>query len=209
MFMSGRSINNTNVMRRMFFVFLLLAGCPAFAKPLAPAIAGEMMVVTNVLQLRQAAHKYPESLVAFSLDGTVVDGNADLGIIVFQDDSGTEILQTSLAGRPLFPGQHVCLRGTNFVKSAAFGLDIGQGPFIDNDGLHPDFERTGSIYLRKGNYPIQVLWFNYTSFRSLNLEYSGPNFTRRKIPDSDLIRSANVQPDESTYFATGLNYKCF
>ncbi|MGC9942856.1 MAG: histidine kinase [Verrucomicrobiota bacterium] len=206
--MSGRSIT-ANLVARVAFIVLLLAGSSVFAKPLVPPISAGMIVVTNVLQLRHLANDNPPSLVALSLLGTIVDENIDLGIIVFQDDSGTEILQTTLADRPLYPGQRVCLHGTSFARSAAYGVDLDRGPLIDNDGLHPELERSGSIYLRKGNYPIQVLWFNYTSFRSLSLDYSGPDFARRKIPDSALIRSKNVRPDGSTNFIKGLNYQCF
>jgi signal transduction histidine kinase len=208
MFMSGRSIT-MNVMLRMVFVALLLAARSVFAEPLVPSTPGELALVTNILQLRLVANNNPGSLVALSLHGTIVDKNVDLGIIVLQDDSGTEILQTSQADQRLFPGQKICLQGTSFVRSAAFGVNIDGGPLIDNDGLHPEFERSESIYLKAGNYPIQVLWFNYTRFGSLTVEYSGPNIARTKIPDSALIRSTRVRPDGGIDFAAGLNYICF
>ena len=206
--MSGPSIT-VKVMVRMAFAVLLLAGYPVFAEPLVPSMAGELKVVTNVLQLRHVANNNPGSLVSILLQGSIVDKNADVGIIVFQDDSGTEILMTTLADRSQFPGQLICLQGTSFLRSSAFGVNIDRGPLIDNDGLHPESERTGSIYLRTGNYPIQVLWFNYTRFRSLSVEYSGPNLPRRKIPYSALIHSTSVRPDGTMNFRTGLNYRCF
>lgn len=208
MFMSRRPIT-VNVMAHMAFFVLLLVGRSVFAEPPDPSMAGGLTIVTNLHQLRLVANNNPGSLVVLSLHGTIIDKNVGIGIIVLQDESGTDILETTQADQSLFPGQSICLQGTSFVRSAAFGVNIDRGPLIDNDGLHPKLERTGSIYLKTGNYPIQVLWFNYTRFRSLSVEYSGPNFTRRNIPDSALIRSNSVRPDGSTNFKRGLSYSCF
>ncbi|MGA2248203.1 MAG: hypothetical protein ABSH48_24735, partial [Verrucomicrobiota bacterium] len=172
------------------------------------SMAGNIPLVTNVLQLRHAANDDPGSLVEFSLQGTVVEFNASVGIIVLQDESGIELLETPLAGLALVSGQEIRLEGTNFVVPSAFGVDIERRPLVDNDGLHSESERSGSVYLRKGRFPIRVLWFNYTRFRSLSVEYSGPNFARRKIPDAALF-SASVLPDGSLEYAPGLKYRCF
>jgi signal transduction histidine kinase len=194
----------------MAFVLLwsLVAGSPVLAVVPTGPRTGNITLVTNVVQLRNAANDDPGSLVAFSLQGTVVEINANAGLIVLQDESGIEMLETSLAGLALIPGQQIRLQGTNFVVPSAFGVDIERRPLVDNDGLHPEFERTGSVYLKKGHFPIQVLWFNYTRFRSLSIEYSGPNFARRKIPDSALF-SAMVLPSGGVNYAGGLNYHCF
>ena len=153
MFMSGRS---TPVVVAVCMAFVVLwfpvAGSPALAGvPVGPT-AGNITLVTNVLQLRHAASDDPGSLVAFSLQGTVVEINASAGLIVLQDESGIEMLETSLAGLALFPGQQIRLQGTNFVVPSAFGVDIERRPLVDNDGLHPESERTGSVYLRKRTF---------------------------------------------------------
>lgn len=187
---------------------LQIPGWSVFAGMPSSPTTGNITLVTNLLQLRQAASRAPGSLVAFSLQGTVVEMNADLGIIVLQDESGTEMLETTLDDRALFPGQQIHLQGTNFFAPSAFGIDIERRPLVDNDGLHPEFELAGNVYLRKGRFPIEVLWFNYTRFRSLGVEYSGPNFARRKIPDSVLF-SPSVLADGGLDYARGLHYRCF
>jgi len=192
----------------VFMLWLQVAAATAFAGMPTGPLAENTILVTNVLQLRHVASGDPRSLVAFSLQGTVAEINTDLGIIILQDESGTEMLETTLADRALFPGEQIRLQGTNFVIPSAFGVDIERSPLVDNDGLHSEVERTGSIYLRKGRFPIQVLWYNYTRYRSLTVEYSGPDFARTKIPDSALS-SARVRPDGSLEYARGLNYRCF
>jgi hypothetical protein len=209
MFMRGRLVRAVAA-ARMALVFLSLqaAGSLPLAGMPPGSMAGNIPLVTNVLQLRHAANDDPGSLVEFSLQGTVVEFNASVGIIVLQDESGIELLETPLAGLALVSGQEIRLEGTNFVVPSAFGVDIERRPLVDNDGLHSESERSGSVYLRKGRFPIRVLWFNYTRFRSLSVEYSGPNFARRKIPDAALF-SASVLPDGSLEYAPGLKYRCF
>ncbi|HEY3914071.1 MAG TPA: hypothetical protein VGN61_06250, partial [Verrucomicrobiae bacterium] len=207
--MNGRSIRMAATMCMAFVLLgLEFAESCVFGGTPDSRVRGTITQATNLMQLRNAADGGPGTLVAFSLQGTVLEANSKMGIIVLQDDSGTEMLETTLADQAMFPGQRVSLQGTNFIVPSSFGLDIERRPLIDNDGLHPNFERNGNLYLRKGRYPIQVSWYNYTSFRALSVEYSGPNFARRRIPDSVLfLRSA--LSDGNLDYTNGLNFRCF
>jgi signal transduction histidine kinase len=171
-------------------------------------LVSEFPLVTNILQLRQTVNGNVGSICAFSFEGTVLAADSGSGVIFFQDDSGTEILETSLAGRTLAPGQKIRLRGTNYVASTEIGVSLGKIPLVDNDGRHSKAECTGSVYLRAGRYPIQVLWFNYTGDSSLDVAYSGPNVMRQKIPDSALSRLEKVSSDGAISFKQGVNYCC-
>ncbi|HEY4417611.1 MAG TPA: sensor histidine kinase [Verrucomicrobiae bacterium] len=149
------------------------------------------------------------AICAFSLEGTVLAADADSGTIFFQDYSGTEILQTSLAGQSLMPGQRIRLCGTNYVTSTDVGVSLGKNPVIDNDGRHSKNERVATVYLKTGRYPIQVLWFNNTGDSFLDLAYSGPNISRQTIPDAKLFRSTTASTEGAISFTNGLSYRAF
>jgi len=166
-------------------------------------------LVTNVAQLRQAVNDGVDSICAFCLEGTVLAADSGSGLIFFQDDSGTEILETSIAGRQLLPGQRIQLRGTNYVVSTGTGVSLGKRPVVDNDGRHPEAESTATVNLRTGRYPIQVLWFNYTGDWFLKVEYSGPGLARQTIPNSALFCPAQAPLGGGAGLANGLNYRCF
>ena len=192
-----------------FFVLLLSAFGPGFeVMAQTDQLVREFPLVTNVFHLRHAVSSNMGSICALCLEGTVLADDPSSGVIFFQDDTGTEILETSLEGLPLQPGQRVQLRGTNYVVSTEIGVSLGN-PVVDNDGRHSKTERQAAVYLKAGRYPIQVLWFNYTGDYFLDAAYSGPNFARQTIPNSKLFRAKNSSADGKTDFTNGLNYRCY
>ncbi len=117
------------------------------------------------------------------------------GVLFFEDDSGTTVLEMNLPGAELKPGQRIRLAGTNYVAFTDAGLSLGAAPVVDANYLHPTIERSGEIYLQTGRYPIRVVWFNRTSDYLLRVEYSGPHLSRQTIPDSMLFQSATNNSD--------------
>jgi len=164
---------------------------------------------TNLFQLRQAVAGDMGSICAFSLEGIVLAANPESGAIFLQDDTGIQILETSVAGRALQPGQRVRLCGTNYVASTEIGVSLGRNPVVDNDCRHSKSERAASLYLKAGLYPIRVLWFNYTWDWSLGVEYSGPGFARQTVPDSKLFRFEDSPSVGTRRLVNGLSYQCF
>ena len=59
---------------------------------------------------------------------------------------------------------------------------------VENDGLHGMVERSGVIGLKKGLHPIRVEWFNATGGLGLEVRWSGPGWTREKIPATALFQ---------------------
>ncbi|HEU5123044.1 MAG TPA: ATP-binding protein [Verrucomicrobiae bacterium] len=162
-------------------------------------------VATNVAQLREIAAQHDRSICSYVLEGILLADVTDNGTLFFQDQSGIEILETDIKGNAFKAGQHVRIQGTNCVASTAIGLSLGKYPLVDNDGWHVDRTCLGTVFLRKGIYPIRLVWFNRGAGRVLNLTYSGPEIKRMSVPDYAFFRS-----DETTdALVNGLNYKLY
>ncbi len=175
----------------------------------ADGLVRDFPLVTNVAQLRQAVGGNTGCLCSFLLEGTVLAADSVSGIVFFQDDSGAEVLETTLEQAPLQAGQRIQLRGTNFVVATEMGLSLGKRPVVENDGLHSEIECNGTLYMKAGRYPLQVLWFNCSRDRSLSLAFEGPNRARRIVPDSALFRLEKPSARGGMRFVNGLNYRCF
>jgi hypothetical protein len=65
-------------------------------------------------------------------------------------------------------------------------LWIGGAKLIDNDGLHGNVEKSASIRLKPGLYPIEVAMFELGGAESLTLMWQGPGVEAGPIPQSAL-----------------------
>jgi signal transduction histidine kinase len=180
-----------------------------FAQTEITSRSSDVSQITNLLQLQAATLSRPGAVMSFNLAGTVLGGNPDRGIIVLQDETGTELLETTRRDQTFKPGQRIRLRGNTFVVATSLGVSLGQTPVIENDGLHSESEISSSIYLKQGLHPIQVEWFNYTSYGLLGLDYSGPGFGRMTVPDAVLFQAAAVGANGQAKPEPGLIYRCY
>ncbi|MEM9834537.1 MAG: PA14 domain-containing protein, partial [Bacteroidota bacterium] len=57
---------------------------------------------------------------------------------------------------------------------------------VDNDGRHSRQERSGSVRLSKGKYPIRVVFFEHAGHEVLEVHYQGPGIDKMLIPDEVL-----------------------
>src|ERR1044071_1590058 len=67
----------------------------------------------------------------------------------------------------------------------------------------------GTVFLRAGFNPLTVEWFNGSGALNLNVQYAGPDFTRRTIPDSILWRAEPDSATGRTNFKAGLDYRSY
>ena len=70
-------------------------------------------------------------------------------------------------------------------------LYINDNRIVNNDGLHPVVERSGSKYLSKGKHAIKVIFFDRTGEERLEVKYAGPGLSKRSIPSSVLSTKNN------------------
>jgi len=71
-------------------------------------------------------------------------------------------------------------------------LSLGTELVVDNDGLHPVLEKSGTIGLKAGKHAITVTMFDAGAQEALTVSYSGPGLDKRPIPGSVLFRPASV-----------------
>ncbi|MGD1087879.1 MAG: ATP-binding protein [Verrucomicrobiota bacterium] len=122
------------------------------------------------------------------------------------DASGGLILEMKTPDERLNIGQRLRLTGSATVMRTGDIFKIGvDGLIVNNDGLHPMFERAGAVFLKAGKIPIRVDWFNGPGLFGLEINYEGPDLPRRNLNDSGLFRN----PGGTTHWVRGLDYRCY
>lgn len=77
-----------------------------------------------------------------------------------------------------------------FLKSDdGSALRINGNIIVSNDGLHGPVERSGTVTLSAGAHPIRVDYFQFFGGTSLNLQWSGPGISRRKLAGRGVVYS--------------------
>ena len=183
---------------------LLLSLGTLFLAGGARADDAAVLQLTNVAQLGQftPADAFTDHLVR--LQGDVWWANPAAGKLVLRDVSGVALLEMDLRGQPVRAGQRVRVTGNGAAARDAAAFRLGAvGPVVDNDGVHGMQEKSGAIWLRAGRHPLRLDWFNGIAEYGLDVEYSGPNLPRQKIPDAALFR------DATNATAHGLDCDCF
>ena len=73
-------------------------------------------------------------------------------------------------------------------------LLIGTTEVVNNDGVHGEQERSGTIGLKAGSHALTVVYFNGGGGQALTVSYSGPGAAKQVIPASAFWRVAASQP---------------
>lgn len=80
---------------------------------------------------------------------------------------------------------------------------------VNNDGLHGEIERSGSVYLTPGKQAIKVTYFEKTGGDVLSIRYSGPGISKQLIPDSKLFLQGDDTSKPPVEGDEGLIYKYY
>lgn len=144
-----------------------------------------------------------------SMEGTVLWADAAAGRLVLQDQSEAQELELDWGATPVSAGQRVHINGTGLVVPRGNSIRIGaRGPTVNNDGVHRMIEKSGAIYLPEGRQPIRVEWFNATDKADLEVQYSGPEFSLRRVPVTALWRETTAATGTRRW-VNGLNFQTF
>jgi len=77
---------------------------------------------------------------------------------------------------------------TFYLKTNDGGkMYLAEELIIDNDGLHPAVERTGTLALKMGYYPVVVKYFQEGGTNMLKVSWKGPGIEKQEIPGSVLF----------------------
>ena len=190
--------------------FILAAGLLAQTARAGQAFPNQSSAeVTNVSQIRLLASQTPNACYSMHLEGDVWWVNSLQGKFVLKDDSGAEELEMDFHDVSIEPGQRIRLEGTGTIIPTGTGFRLGiKGPVVDNDGVHSMVEKSGAVFLNAGLNPLRVEWFNGVEKYGLSVEYAGPSFSRRKIPDSVLFRVQTNSATGASNLVSGLDYVC-
>lgn len=155
----------------------------------------------------QVSRNQSESL-SFQLEGMICAIATNFNLVVLQDDSGTVLLKIPDLPRQLSAGQRLRIQGTAATANQKeFGIELHQTLVVDNDGLHPPHEKSGSILLGEGRHPIRLEWFNGPKESVLKVEMEGPGIARQTIPDDMLWHVTGDAGQES--FQPGIRYQAY
>ncbi len=93
-------------------------------------------------------------------------------------------------------------------------LYIGEKQVINHDGKHDFKSKKGIINLKKGSYPFQINYFNYTWGKGLWLKYEGPMQELRTLeglypyPINNIKKTLLIDPSETPEMIRGfVNYQ--
>jgi len=164
--------------------------------------------ITNLMQLRRLADSEPMQAATLHLEGVVWWSSATEGRLIVQDGSGVVQLELDFPCPMPQPGKRVRLAGNCIVVKTRDAIKLSSTPVVENDGLHAAIEKFGSLDLKPGQHPIRVAWFNRTDKYGLEVEYSGPDLPRQRIPNAVLFRSQSVSVDRTTNWVQGVAYRC-
>lgn len=132
-----------------------------------------------------------------------------MNLLALRDASGAVLLRLAEIGPHLSAGQSVAITGgPGVVSRTEFGFDLRPVPMVDNDGLHPPREKTGSVFLDAGMHPIRLEWFNGPAEGLLKLELEGPDLPRQQVPGPHLWHAPARGSPESD-FQPGISYRAY
>ncbi len=77
---------------------------------------------------------------------------------------------------------------------------FSENALVNNDGLHPGRSAYGSVYIpAAGSYPVAFTFFEKDQGELMQVYWSGPGFSRERIPASAFSGSASFTGNEELY----------
>jgi signal transduction histidine kinase len=184
---------------------LLLMPGPLAAQNTATSVDSTLLgpaTLTAVAQLDRFSVTNPQFLAR--LEAAVRWVNQESGLIVLEDATGLALISVDLTNQRVEPGRKIRLEGCGLREQGR--VTISSRLLIDNNGLHAATEKSGSLHLTPGRYPVVVSYFNGLQDYVLRIEYEGPNLPRQLIPDAVLVHP-EVAGGQTNWIA-GLTFAC-
>lgn len=191
----------------MVLLGLAAIGC----LPFAAAGAGErneLPFVTNIMQFNRLSSGTNSPACAVRLQGVIVWAGRNGNEFVLQDNSAAELVEMPGQTQPVHPGEEVLLEGNCSRDHLGPEARIGSMVLVDNDGFHTTAEKSGTVTLSAGRYPVEITWFTRDAQPALDVFYQGPGIPRQKVPASRWYRPAAGAPSDDGW-VQGLDYQSY
>ncbi|MEC8691699.1 MAG: PA14 domain-containing protein, partial [Verrucomicrobiota bacterium] len=131
----------------------------------------------------------------------------DFNELTSSNEGVSEEISADLAGNEL--NDHYGLMFEGYLKINEEGLYtfslssddgsqfiIGDEMLINNDGLHSFVSVEGRTRLKKGFFPIKILYFENSGDQRLELKYKGPGIKMQPIPKDALFSNKDNKLNE-------------
>jgi signal transduction histidine kinase len=162
--------------------------------------------LTNILQVRTLISLQTNAYCYVRLQGVVLWVSPVRDELILQDETGGVIVRADFHNQPeIQRGEQILVQGSclNRREELFFGLQI------NNDGIHPSFEKSGSIALSKGWHPISVEWFNGPARFELEVDCMGPGMPRQRPANEALARRGAGGVAGTNSWLPGLDCRCY
>lgn len=166
--------------------------------------------ITNLRQLTETLDLQPRAYGDLDLRVTVCAvSRPEVGVLIARDETGTELLELGNIERNIVAGERIHLRWWHCLfRKRELGVQISQGPVVDNDGLHIHRTWGGNIDLKEGLNPLQLDWFNCLQSYNLEVYYAFSNAPVHSVDSSNLWHAV-VDTSGHTNFMPGLRAICY
>lgn len=177
----------------------------------AAAFSVQAQTITNLHQLTSVLDSERRVFRNVQLEATVCAASRPkVGVLVVQDETGTELLEVGDFGREILPGERIRLQGWyDLLRKREMGVELTAAPLVDNDGIHERRTWGGKTALKAGLVPVRLDWFN--GLRDFNLEVYGntSNGPPATIASSNLFHAVVDEVSGRTNLLPGLNAECY
>lgn len=202
---AGRSFNA--LARRCRLPIIALAAL-VVAATLRGAPAEHGAPVDSLAELKQRSTEV-RTVHAINLEATVWYSDPLSGRLILHDATGTAEVQIDAGDQALRLGDRVAVVGTGTILNRGYGYELTRLALIDNDGMHFEEEKSGSIRLEAGRHPIRLDWFNAGIESRMSIEYEGPGIVRQRIPNSVLFRKVGTIPGNPEGWRSGVEFRTY
>jgi signal transduction histidine kinase len=165
--------------------------------------------ISSLAELHTAVTERGRAIVSFEIGGIVCAVLAGRNSVVLQDQSASILLELPGLDSRVQSGDRLRIaadQGT--LTRGRFGIQFGTAPVVNHDGTHPSIVKSGLVYLRTGQQPMRLEWFNGVHAMALRVEYEGPGVARQEIP-AEMLWHKIVVPTKTPDFQQGLNFAAY
>ena len=163
----------------------------------------------SIAELKNIVEEQGRATESFRIEGVVCAVVPQRNILVLQDASAAVLLELPSVNHAAGVGDWLAVIGNHCpLTRIRYGIQVGTGPLVDDDGTHAELTKSGKVFLETGMEPIRLEWFNGFGDFALNLEYEGPQVQEQIVPASVLWHHPAGVTNQADLLP-GVNYSAY